>query len=142
MANKRLSKRDRRIIVAMLTKIEKHLGVLVRQLGQPDSEERFRKDLVEYFPGPWHEVEKRFREARRAVQKSNMEWKYLEGIGMTGEMLGWKNRFLDETLEHGGVRRFFKVAISIVGSLSQVYPVLEIVKEYKEIAEAAIRYPD
>jgi hypothetical protein len=142
MARKKLSKEDRKIILAMLESIEAHLHALVQQLGKPDSDERFRREFAGYFPGPWEEIKERFRDAKTAIQKSNIEYRYVEGVGMTGEMLAWKNGFLSDTMKFGGVRRFFKVANSIIGSLAAIFPPLEAVKEYKEIVEAAIRYPD
>jgi hypothetical protein len=49
---------------------------------------------------------------------------------------------LDQTLKEGVAEQFLKVANSILGSLSNAIPLLEIVKEYKEHVEASMRYPN
>jgi hypothetical protein len=59
---------------------------------------------------------------------------------MTGNMLRWKKAILDESVREGTVGRFLKFANAILGSLSKVIPPLEIVKEYKECVEGAMKY--
>ena len=45
---------------------------------------------------------------------------------------------LKQAIKQGVVSRLLKIVNSILGSLSQVFPFLEAVKEYKEHVEAAI----
>ena len=133
--------KDKRILVEMLITIEHHLYVIVSETkGDTLAKPRFRKELVGMFPGPWREVQSSFQRAREMIEKDEVRWDYVEGLGMTGPMLRWKKRFFDETIRQGVVGRFFKVANSILGSLSKALPPLEIVKEYKEHVEAAMRY--
>lgn len=132
---------DKEILLAMLVTIEKRLYAIVSApTEQPLGKPRFRKEFVQMFPGPWQVVEGSFRRARDMIERDDVNWEYVEGVGMTGPMLRWKKQFLDETVRQGVVGRFLKVANSILGSLSKAVPPLEIVKEYKEHVEAAMRY--
>lgn len=132
---------DKRILVEMLFTIEKRLYIIVSEQGAEGStQRRFRKEFVEMLPGPWQVVHENFEHARDMIEKDDVRWEYVEGVGMTGHVLVWKKRFLDETVRQGAVGRFLKVANSILGSLSKAVPPLEIVKEYKELVEAARRY--
>lgn len=132
---------DKRILVEMLITIEHRLYVIVSEsLPNEPAKTHFRKEFIEMFPGPWQVVEGSFQRARDMIEQGDVSWEYMEGVGMAGPMLRWKKRFFDETVRQGVVGRFLKVANSILGSLSRVVPPLEIVKEYKEHVEAAMRY--
>jgi hypothetical protein len=134
-------KEDKRILVEMLITIEHRLYAIVSETkGDTLAPLRFRKEFVEMFPGPWHEVENSFRRVRDMIEKDEVRWEYVAGLGMAGPMLRWKKRFFDETVRQGVAGRFLKIANSILGSLSQAVPPLEIVKEYKEHVEAAMKY--
>jgi hypothetical protein len=121
----------------MLTKVERQLFIIVHE---PQQSARFRREFQEFFPGPWEEVAASFDKSRQMLASDELDWEYVEGIGLTGRMLDWKRRFLDETVREGGISRFLKVANSFLGSLSKVLLPLEAVKEYKEFVEAALKY--
>lgn len=132
---------DKQILVEMLITMEQRLYAIVAETrveggGKP----RFRKEFAEMFPGPWQVVQGSFQRARDMIEQGDVPWEYIEGVGMAGPMLRWKKRFFDETVRQGVVGRFLKIANSILGSLSKVVPPLELVKEYKEHVEAAMRY--
>jgi hypothetical protein len=74
------------------------------------------------------------------IEREELNWEYVEGVGMTGNWLRWKKRLLDESVREGTVGRFLKFANAILGSLAKVIPPLEVVKEYKECVEGAQRY--
>jgi len=132
---------DKKILIEILMKIERQLYFIVFEVGNnPRGEPRFRKEFVELFPGPWNEVAASFQGARTMIEKDEINWQYVEGLGMAGSMLKWKKSFLDETIKSKAVGRFLKIANSILGSLSKAIPALEIVKEYKDHVEAAMRY--
>ncbi len=86
------------------------------------------------------QVSRGFLSARNMIERDEVNWEYVEGIGMTGNMLRWKKAMLDESVREGTVGRFLKFANAILGSLAKVIPPLEIVKEYKECVEGATKY--
>jgi len=136
--------KDKRILVEMLVIVEDRLYRVVVELSHaaPQSKLKFRNEYAQFFPGPWEEIKTRFDQSRQIVQGDDLDWQYVEGIGLTGKMLEWKKRFLDQVVEEGGTTRFLKVANSLLGSLSTVIPPLEAVREYKEHVEAAMTYPN
>ena len=132
---------DKKILIEMLVTIEKRLHVIVFEAVEGAAgRSRFRAEFVGMLPGPWREVEHAFLSARNMIEKEEFNWEYVEGIGMTGNMLRWKKAMLDESVREGTVGRFLKFANAILGSLSKVIPPLEIVKEYKECVEGAMKY--
>jgi hypothetical protein len=134
-------KQDKKELIEILTTIEHRLHFIVSEaMAGPPTQRGFRKEFLELFPGPWGEVEHNFRLARAMIERGDFDWKYIEGLGMAGPTLRWKKRMLDETVRQGVVSRFFKVANSILGSLSKAVPPLEFVKEYKEMVEAAMKF--
>jgi hypothetical protein len=133
--------KDKKILLEILINIEGRLRLIVHQRLDEPGIPQFRREFVEFFPGPWNEVVAHFSRSRQMIESDEVNWEYIEGIGMTGRMLEWKKRFFDETLRQGVASRFFDVANSILGSLSKVIPPLEAVKEYKEHVEAAMKYP-
>jgi hypothetical protein len=128
--------RDRRVLIKMLTTIERQLSLIVHD---PQQRARFQPEFQEFFPGPWEEVAASFERSRELLESEDLNWEDVEGIGLTGRMLDWKQRFLDATVGGGGISRFLKIANSFLGSLSKVLPPLEAVKEYKEFVEAGLR---
>jgi len=132
---------DKKILIEMLVTIEKRLHVIVFETVEGETgRSRFRKEFVRMLPGPWKEVESAFLSARNTIERDDFNWGYVEGIGMTGDMLRWKKRMLDESVREGTVGRFLKFANAILGSLAKVIPPLEVVKEYKECVEGATKY--
>ena len=136
--HERSRERDRRILISILIDIERGLGQIVILPVVPETRGRFVKAFADLIPGPWEEVTRAFSQARQQVESDDFDWQYVEGVGLTGQMLEWKRSMLDRTIQHGGIRRFLKIANSLLGSLSGAIPVLEIVKEYKENVEAAM----
>lgn len=132
---------DKKILIGMLVTIEKRLHFIVFE-GDRDAagRSRFRKEFIHMLPEPWREVEQAFLTARNMIERDEVNWEYVEGIGMTGNMLRWKKAMLDESVKEGAVGRFLKFANAILGSLAKVIPPLEIVKEYKECVEGAQKY--
>jgi hypothetical protein len=140
MADERQTE-DKRILIEMLVTIEKRLHIIVFEHGvNAEGRSRFRKEFIKMLPEPWPEVEHAFLSARNMIEREEFTWEYVEGIGMTGNMLRWKKAMLDESVREGTVGRFLKFANAILGSLSKVIPPLEIVKEYKECVEGAMKY--
>jgi hypothetical protein len=95
-------------------------------------------DFQSLFPGPWKDIQGRLQQARHMVQHNNVRWKYVEGVGLTGESLKFKHGVYAQARTHGLLSRIFKVINSFLGSLSGGIPILEPVKEYKENLEAAM----
>jgi hypothetical protein len=140
MANERHAD-DKKILIEVLVTIEKRLHIIVFEADRDaDGKSRFRREFTRMLPGPWPEVEHAFLSARNIIEKNQLNWEYVEGIGMTGNMLRWKQALLDESVREGTVGRFLKFANAILGSLTKVVPPLEIVKEYKECVEGAMKY--
>jgi len=133
--------KDKKILLEILRNIEVRLSVIVHQTAAERGTPQFRKEFIEFFPGPWDQVTIHFGRSRHMIERDEVDWEYIEGIGMTGRMLEWKKRFFEETLKQGVTSRFLDVANSILGSLSKAIPPLEAVKEYKEHVEAAMKYP-
>lgn len=132
---------DKKILIEMLITIEKRLYLIVFEGRQASAgKSPFRKEFIRMLPGPWKEVEHTFLRARNMIERDEVNWEYVEGIGMTGNMLRWKKTLLDESVREGTVGRFLKFANAILGSLAKVIPPLEIVKEYKECVEGAQKY--
>jgi hypothetical protein len=132
---------DKKILLEILINIEGRLSLIVHERSNVPRMPQFRREFMEFFPGPWDQVAAHFKQSRAMIERDDINWEYVEGIGMTGRMLEWKKRFFDETLKQGVNSRFFDVANSILGSLSKAIPPLEAVKEYKEHVEAAMKYP-
>jgi len=107
-------------------------------LGSLVTDRRYllREELREFFPGPWPLMRQKFSAARRAVQRLNGV--YIEGYGFSLNEAQWKLRLLQKEAEDGNVKGFLKRANVVLGSLAKVIPVLEPVKEYKEMAEASV----
>ncbi|HXP71645.1 MAG TPA: hypothetical protein VOA88_20390 [Candidatus Dormibacteraeota bacterium] len=133
--------KDKKILIEILINMEGRLSLIVHQRPDVPGMPHFRREFMEFFPGPWDQVAAHFKLSRAMIEKDEVDWEYVEGIGMTGKTLEWKKRFFDETLRQDVTSRFFEVSNSILGSLSKAIPPLEAVKEYKEHVEAAMRYP-
>jgi len=133
--------KDKKALLEILINMEGKLSLIVHQMPNEPGMPQFRREFIEFFPGPWDQVAAHFTLSRTMIEKDEINWEYVEGIGMTGKMLEWKKRFFDETLRQNATTRFLEVSNSILGSLSNAIPPLEAVKEYKEIVEAAMRYP-
>ena len=133
--------KDRKILLEILINIEGRLNLIVHQGLDTPGSPQFRREFIEFFPGPWDQVTAHFNRSRQMIEKDEVNWEYVEELGMTGRMLEWKKRFFDETLKQNVASRFFDVSNSILGSLSKAIPPLEAVKEYKEHVEAAMKYP-
>jgi hypothetical protein len=133
--------KDKKILLEILINIEGRLSLIVHQTADMRGRPQFRREFIEFFPGPWDQVAAHFGRSRQMIEKDEVNWEYIEGLGMAGRMLEWKKRFFDETLKQGVTGRFFDVSNSILGSLSKAIPPLEAVKEYKEHVEAGMKYP-
>lgn len=117
------------------------LDIIEKQLHQIvfDLQDRFRQESRENFPGPWPEVERRFKIARRQIESDEIDWHYVEGVGLTRSVLIWKRNLLKKAPKTGVLRRFLDIANSILGSLSGGLPVVEFIKEYKDMVEACLK---
>jgi hypothetical protein len=131
---------DQRLLIEMLVTIEKRLFIIVFGDNDQLKSQRFRKEFRQIVTEPWSQVEHAFRDARNMIESEQLNWEYVEGVGMTGNWLRWKKRLLDESVREGTVGRFLKFANAILGSLAKVIPPLEVVKEYKECVEGAQKY--
>ncbi len=69
---------DKKLIIECITMIEDQLRHIVFDLR-----ERFRQEFREDFPGPWPEVERRFEVARKQIAEDDIDWHYVEGVGLT-----------------------------------------------------------
>ena len=131
---------DQRLLIEMLGTIEKRLHIIVFEHHDQVGSRRFRKEFTQLVTEPWPQVQRAFQDARNMIESEQLNWEYVEGFGMTGDWLRWKKRLLDESVKEGTVGRFLKFANAILGSLSKVIPPLEIVKEYKDCVEGAMKY--
>ncbi len=132
---------DKRILIEILTNIEKQLYFIISERKDVYGRPLFRHEFTALLLEPWAQVKAHFQRSKEMIEKDDLNWEYVEGVGMTGPWLKWKKWLFDETLKQRGVGRFFKVSNSILGSVSKAIPPLEAVKEYKEHVEAAMRYP-
>ncbi len=124
---------DKEMLVEMLNWVENDLYVVVVK----------RKDLLHddfrgLFPGPWKDIQGRLEESRQIIEHNDVQWEYVEGVGLTGESLKFKHGVYGQARKQGLLSRIFKVINSFLGSLSKAIPILEPVKEYKENVEAAM----
>jgi hypothetical protein len=94
----------------------------------------FRDD----FPGPWEEVQKRFESTRRQIRDDDLDWHYVEGVGLTRSELVWKKTLLEKAARGRVLRRFLNMANSFLGSLTKPLPGVEYIKEFKEMVEATV----
>lgn len=134
-------KEDKLILVEILVTIEKRLHFIVSEGTSPLSgKSPFRKEFIELLPGPWDEVAAHFKRSREMIEKDELNWQYVEGLGLGGKVLKWKKQMFDETVREGVIGRFLKVANILLESLSMAIPPLELVHEYKEFVEAALKY--
>lgn len=127
-------KSDRLNLIACLDLVELQLHRIVFE-----QKDRFRNEFVEDFPGPWDEVKRRFEAAREQIRSDELDWRYVEGVGLTKSHLLWKRKLLEKAGRLGVLRRFLSMANSFLGSLVGALPVLEFVKEYKEMVEASLK---
>jgi len=121
--------KDKKILREILINMEGRLSLIVHHQLDVAGMPQFRREFVQFFPGPWDQITAHFTLSRAMIEKDEINWEYVEGIGMTGKMLEWKKRFFDETLRQGVTSRFFEISNSILGSLSKAIPPLEAVKE-------------
>jgi hypothetical protein len=129
---------DKKILIQILVDMEDRLRLVVFEpSGRPS---KFRLEFVKLLPGPWDDVAAHFQRARGMIKDDELNWQYVEGLGLSGRWLKWKKQMFDETLKEGVLGRFLIVANSILGSLSKAIPPLELVNEYKEHVEAAMKY--
>ena len=131
---------DQRLLIETLVTIEKRLYIIVFGHADELRGQRFRREFRQIVAEPWPQVERAFRDARNIIESEQLNWEYVEGVGMTGNWLKWKKRLLDESVREGTVGRFLKFANAILGSLAKVIPPSEVVKEYKECVEGAQKY--
>jgi hypothetical protein len=132
MADERES--DKMALVECLNIIEEQLNYIVFHRG-----DLFRQEFRENFPGPWEEVVKRFQIARMQIENDEIDWRYVEGVGLTRSTLLWKRDLLRKARQTGVLRRFLDMANSFLGSLSGGPPIVEFIKEYKDMVEASLR---
>jgi hypothetical protein len=134
MATDAEKKNDMKVLVDLLTLIEQQLHVLVH-----DRQHFFRKEFRQYLPGPWPEVARHFSKARQLIEDGQLEWEYVEGVGLTGDTLLWKQNILKESIRQKVFGRFLKVANSFLGSLLKGLPIVEFIKEYKDFVEGCLK---
>src|SRR4051794_2957043 len=96
--------------------IETQLQIIVGR------KELFRKEFLQYLPGPWQEVERHFAGARKRIENDDIDWQYVEGVGLLGNNLAWKRDILKEAAKEGIMGRFLKLANTFLGSLSGGVP--------------------
>jgi hypothetical protein len=125
---------DKKLLIECLKMIEEQLQFIVFHLP-----EKFRQEFRQEFPGPWEEVQRRFASARDQIEKDEIDWQYVEGVGLTSSTLKWKSDLLDKARRGGVLRRFLDMANSFLGSLSGALPIVEFIKEYKDMVEASLR---
>lgn len=126
---------DKKKLIECLNLIESQLHVIVF-----DQKEKFRAEFRDYFPGPsWNEILQRFELARRAIENDDLDWEYVEGVGLTNKNLVWKRDLHREAKRMGILRRFLAMANSFLGSLGGALPMLEFIKEYKDMVEASLK---
>jgi hypothetical protein len=134
MATDDEKKRDFQTLIALLTLTEQQLKTLVHE-----RQDLFRQEFLEYLPGPWEDVERRFVLARQQIENGGLEWEYVEGAGLTGNRLLWKQNILRESVRQQIFGRILKVANGLLGSLSKGLPIVEFIKEYKDFVEGCMK---
>ena len=125
---------DKQNLIACLNLIETELRRIVF-----DQRERFRIEFRDDFPGPWMEVQRRFDLVRTQIRNDDLDWHYVEGVGLTKSDLVWKRSLLEKAARMGVLRRFLSMANTFLGSLSGALPIIEFIKEYKEMVEASLK---
>ena len=126
---------DKDLLIECLNMIEEQLRSIIER-----QREKFRQEFREEFPGPlWEEVGRRFAAARRNIEKDEIDWRYVEGVGLTSSALIWKTNLIRKAQKGGVLRRFLDMANSFLGSLSGGLPVVEFIKEFKEMVEASLK---
>jgi hypothetical protein len=128
-----LRRQDRRILITIVDDIGLQLKLTVFEKRRI-----FRTEYLQYFPGPWRDVEERLSRARTALETDDFNWEYVEGAGLVRDSMQFKRDMFTQAIKQGVVSRTLKIINSLLGSLSKVFPFLEAVKEYKEHVEAAI----
>ena len=123
--------RDREILVGMLGYAHKFLFVLVFE-----RKELLMKGTANVLRMGWEDAEASL--VRASAQLREIDWRYVEGAGLTGRQLEMKDRLLRMDVGTGIVGRIIRRLDSIMGSLASVLPVLEIAREYKEQVEISI----
>ena len=68
---------DKDNLIACLNLIESQLRQIVFELR-----DRFREEFRDSFPGPWEEVQRRFELARKQIRNDELDWHYVEGVGL------------------------------------------------------------
>jgi hypothetical protein len=104
-----------------------------------DEKEKFRQEFRDDFPGPWNEITQRFAEARKQIENDELDWHYVEGVSLTSSVLIWKRDLLRKAVGTKVPRRILDIVNSFLGSLSGAIPVLEFIKEYKDMVEACLK---
>jgi hypothetical protein len=118
----------------------------------------FVRDSQELLLRVWGEIEAIIARVIGLLRQGEVEWTALENTGLTGTMLQVKYAllmqarqeaarvpFADVLIPGGSLRgrrgrdRLFQLMNSFLGSLAKALPILEPVKEYKEIVEGSIR---
>jgi hypothetical protein len=134
MATDDEKKKDFQTLINLLTVVEEQLKIVVHE-----RKDLFRKEFLEYLPGPWAEVERHFAQARQQIENGNLEWEYVESVGLTGDALLWKEKILRESVRQKIVGRILKVANGFLGSLLKGLPMAEFIKEYKDFVEGCMK---
>jgi|SRR4051812_7397227 hypothetical protein len=124
---------DKQSLIDCLHLIESQLRHIVFDLKG-----LFWPEFTESFPGPWKEVAHRFALAKKQIETDDINWEYVEGVGLTGPTLAWKRDLMAKAAKRGFIGRFLKFANSFLGSLAKGLPVVEFIKEYKEMVEGCI----
>jgi hypothetical protein len=126
---------DVRILSQMLTAISLFLELLL------DQEDRFTyQEDLSVLRGTYDAaVLQPVREIRRQLREmTDQQREALRNAGLTGPNLQMKWTLLGFDVKRGRVKRIIKRINSILGSLSSVFPVADVIKEFKDQTEASM----
>src|ERR1051326_5784845 len=96
---------DKMILIECLELTENQLKIIVFK-----RQDLFRKEFLDYFPGPWDEVEQHFVAAKRRIDDDEINWKYVEGAGLTGTNAAWRRDLIREAAKQGVPGGFLDLA--------------------------------
>src|SRR6202021_2205170 len=76
--------KDKKILIEILINMEGRLSLIVHQRPDVPGMPHFRREFMEFFPGPWDQVAAHFKLSRAMIEKDEVDWEYVEGIATTG----------------------------------------------------------
>ena len=133
-----MKQEDRQIMDEILRIIRDELRALVTERV----DDLFRTEFKSFYPGPWAIIEDDIEKAREKLE--DLDWEYVEGVGLRRVQLRWKRDQLKEEAERGTLGGFLKRADTALKSFAKIplLSFLEAVIEYKENVEASIERLD